>query len=131
MSNLGSSGNPSPLDRSSVLDTSPLFLLSLIFFSSSPFILLFLLLPFLLPSHPTGLSSSGGGRGLSSWLLAQRVVEMNLSLFLVQDWLAKHPHQTLPSLLTAPQVECLGGLPVFTGRWLGGLLEVQLPMLLF
>lgn len=52
---------------------------------------------------------------------------MKPSLLLVQDGLTKHLHQTLPSLLTAPQVGRLGGLPVFTGRWPGGLLGSSAP----
>lgn len=81
--------------------------------------------PFAFPSHRPlrmSLRESTGQMWVGDWAPGfshSGLVVMKPSLFLVQDWLTKHPHQIMPGLLTAPQLGCLGGHSDSTGRGLG------------
>lgn len=105
----GSYDNPSP-PRQSLLPLALLYSSSFLSFSSLPHPTLSPIgFPFAFPSHsflPLSLRETIGQMGVGDQVPGfspRRVVIMRPSIFLVEGWLMKHPHQTLLGLLTAPQ----------------------------
>lgn len=122
----GSCDNPSPLapqPGKSLLPLALLYSSSFLSFSSLPHPTLSPVgFSFAFPCHrPLSLSSREtiGQMGVGDRVPGfshRGVVVIRPSIFLIQGWLMKHPHQTLLGLLTAPQPEYLGALPDSTGR---------------